>query len=100
MAAFRPCISPLKSAVASDLTPEVAVVRNTIKSWLSLLQTSGVIFYLESCLENMRKRIVKSRNLYVADSGLLDHPVGAVNAGTGALLPLAGALSECHPASS
>ena len=43
----------------------------TVKQWISVLETSGIIFILRPYFENIAKRIVKTPKLYFADPGLL-----------------------------
>lgn len=55
------------NAIAS----EVEVSADTIKRWLSILQTSGIIFLLEPYFNNVLKRVVKTPKVYFYDSGLV-----------------------------
>ncbi len=54
----------------SDLAKDVGVSPNTIKSWLSVLQTSGQIFLLEPYYRSLGKRLTKSPKLYFTDTGI------------------------------
>lgn len=47
------------------------VSQPTAKKWLSLLETSGIIFLLPPYYKNFRKRLIKSPKLYFVDTGLL-----------------------------
>ncbi len=49
----------------------IGVSEPTVKKWLSLLETSGIIFLLRPYYRNYSKRIVKSPKLYFLDTGLL-----------------------------
>lgn len=49
----------------------VGVSQPTAKKWLSLLETSGIIFILPPYFKNFKKRITKSPKLYFTDTGLL-----------------------------
>ena len=42
----------------------------TIKHWLSILQTSGLVYLLEPYYNNFNKRLVKTPKLYFMDTGL------------------------------
>jgi predicted AAA+ superfamily ATPase len=42
----------------------------TIKSWLSVLESSGLIFLLEPYYNNLKKRLIKTPKLYFLDTGL------------------------------
>jgi predicted AAA+ superfamily ATPase len=43
---------------------------NTVKSWLSVLQTSGIVFLLQPYYANITKRLTKRPKLYFWDTGL------------------------------
>ena len=53
------------------LAREVGVDNKTIKSWLSILQASGVIYLLRPFSLNIGKRVVKAPKLYFTDTGLV-----------------------------
>jgi len=55
----------------SSLAADVGVSPNTIKSWISVLEASYVIFTLPPYLTNVRKRVVKSPKVYFHDTGVL-----------------------------
>ena len=55
---------------SSELSNEVGVAVNTIKSWLSLLQASYIVTLLPPYFENSRKRLTKTPKLYFYDTGL------------------------------
>ena len=55
---------------ASELANEVGVAVNTILSWVSILQTSYLIYLLPPYFENSRKRLIKSPKIYFCDTGL------------------------------
>ncbi|KAA6343209.1 hypothetical protein EZS27_009079 [termite gut metagenome] len=61
---------------ASDLSNEVGVSVNTIKSWLSVLQTSYIITLLPPYFENTTKRLTKTPKLYFMDTGLACYLLG------------------------
>lgn len=54
----------------AELARDADVAPNTAKSWLSILQTSGVVHLLEPYHSNLTKRLVKAPKLYFLDSGL------------------------------
>lgn len=64
----------------SSLSNEVGVSVNTIKSWLSVLEASYIIFRLEPHYENFNKRLVKMPKIYFYDTGLLCSLIGLENA--------------------
>ena len=43
---------------------------NTVKRWLSILETSGLVYILEPYFDNMAKRLTKTPKLYFMDTGL------------------------------
>jgi predicted AAA+ superfamily ATPase len=49
----------------------VGISQPTAKQWLSLLETSGILFILPPYYNNFKKRIIKSPKLYFSDTGLL-----------------------------
>ena len=55
------------------LANECDISQPTAKSWLSVLETSFVVFLLQPYHKNYNKRIIKSPKLYFYDSGLLSH---------------------------
>lgn len=55
----------------STLANDAGVSAPTVKSWLSILESSYLIFRLEPFHANARKRLTKSPKLYFFDTGLL-----------------------------
>jgi predicted AAA+ superfamily ATPase len=64
----------------SSLANECDISHNTAKAWLSILESSYIIFFLQPYYENFNKRLVKSPKLYFYDTGLLAHLLGIRNA--------------------
>lgn len=56
-----------------SIAGSVGVSAPTIKSWLSILEKSYIIHFLEPDSNNLGKTVVKTPKLYFADSGLLCH---------------------------
>lgn len=54
----------------SSLARDCGITHNTAKAWLSLLETSFIIFLLRPYYENFGKRLVKMPKLYFLDTGL------------------------------
>lgn len=54
----------------SNLANECGVTRNTVKAWISLLESSYLVFLLKPHYKNFNKRLVKTPKLYFHDSGL------------------------------
>jgi len=57
----------------SDLARDADVASNTAKQWLSILQTSGIVYLLEPFHTNVTKRLVKAPKLYLLDTGLVGY---------------------------
>jgi hypothetical protein len=51
----------------------IGVSAPTVKQWLSILELSFIIHFLEPDTQNLGKSLVKSPKLYFVDSGLLCH---------------------------
>jgi predicted AAA+ superfamily ATPase len=64
----------------SALALDCGITHNTAKAWLSVLQTSGIIYLLRPFHENFGKRLVKSPKLYFLDSGLVCRLLGIKSA--------------------
>lgn len=54
----------------TDIANAVGISVPTVKSWISLLVTSGIIYLLEPYYNNLTSRIIKSPKLYFLDTGL------------------------------
>jgi len=53
-----------------DLCRDANVNQATGKRWLSILETSGLVFLLEPFHSNLNKRLIKTPKLYFIDTGL------------------------------
>ena len=53
----------------TELSRDADIAVNTAKSWLSILQASGIAYLLEPYHTNVTKRLVKTPKLYI-DTGL------------------------------
>lgn len=62
------------------LANECEVSAQTINSWISVLETSYVIYLLKPYHNNFNKRLVKSPKLYFCDTGLAASLLGMENA--------------------
>ncbi|MBM3198772.1 MAG: ATP-binding protein, partial [Chlamydiae bacterium] len=60
----------------SDLARDVGISPVTAKSWLSILETSGIVYLLEPYFSNITKRLVKAPKLYFLDTGLASYLTG------------------------
>lgn len=54
----------------NDLARDVGIDNKTAKSWLSVLETSGLVYVLNSYHSNLTKRLVKAPKIYFLDTGL------------------------------
>lgn len=52
---------------------DVGISAPTVKNWLSMLEASFIIHFLEPSTNNLGKSIVKTPKLYFVDSGLMCH---------------------------
>jgi predicted AAA+ superfamily ATPase len=57
----------------SDLARDVDIDHKTAKAWLSVLETSGLIYLLQPYHTNVTKRIIKTPKLYFLDTGLCSY---------------------------
>ena len=60
------------SRMAKDIGKSV----DTVKSWVSTLRTSGIVFLLQPYYHNFNKRIVKTPKIYFMDTGLASYLAG------------------------
>ena len=60
----------------SNLANECGISQPTAKSWLSILESSYIVFLLQPYYENFSKRIVKTPKLYFYDVGLVAFLLG------------------------
>ncbi len=55
----------------AEIAKDTGVSGNTIKSWINLLQTSGLIYLLPPFYQNLGKRLIKAPKIYFCDTGLI-----------------------------
>lgn len=60
----------------SAIANECNISHNTAKAWLSILESSYIIFLLQPYYQNFNKRLIKSPKLYFYDTGLLNFLLG------------------------
>lgn len=89
-------IRTAKTLSLSDLSRDVGVAPNTIKSWISVLQASHIIYLLEPYYRSIGKRLVKSPKLYFLDTGLAAHLMGLFSWKEIVNSPMSGALWETY----
>lgn len=78
----------------TSLANDAGVSVNTVKSWLSLLETSYIIFLLKPYHNNFNKRIIKSPKLYFFDTGVASSLLRIPDEKALRNYPLYGALFE------
>ena len=76
------------------MSGEVGVSATTLKEWLSVLESSYVIFRLHPYYNNFGKRFVKSPKIYFTDIGLAVHLLDITTLSQVARDPLLGGLFE------
>jgi len=54
----------------ASIAKDVGISEPTVKRWISILQTSGIVYLLQPFSLNITKRAVKMPKLYFADTGL------------------------------
>lgn len=78
----------------SNLANESGVSQHTAKEWLSILESSYIVFQLPPYFKNFNKRIIKTPKLYFYDTGLLAYLLGMRDTGDGVDRGLLGSLFE------
>ena len=78
--------------VASDINVSV----NTVKSWVSVLETSGLIYLLAPYSRNVTKRAIKTPKMYFLDTGLCCYLTGITTGELAMRHPMSGALFETY----
>ncbi|HIE47880.1 TPA: ATP-binding protein [Candidatus Bipolaricaulota bacterium] len=78
----------------TSLSNDVGVSATTVKSWLSVLKASYVVFELPPFFANIRKRVIKSPKVYFTDVGLAAFLLGIHTEEQASRDPLRGNLYE------
>ena len=78
----------------NSLATDAGISPNTAKSWLSVLEASYIIYFLQPFYENFNKRIIKSPKLYFYDTGLVCSLLGISSASQVKTFHSKGALFE------
>jgi uncharacterized protein len=63
----------------SSLANDCGITHNTAKSWISILESSFIVFLLRPHYKNFNKRLVKMPKLYFYDTGLASSLLGIEN---------------------
>ena len=80
----------------NDMAKDVEVSVNTIKSWISVLETSGLIFLLPPYYNNIANRALKTPKIYFTDTGLCSFLCGWETAETLAHGAMSGSILETY----
>ena len=78
----------------SNLANESGVSLYTVKEWLSILESSYIIFQLPPYFQNFNKRIIKTPKIYFYDTGLLAFLLGIRDTSADADREILGGLFE------
>lgn len=78
----------------STLANDTGIDQGTIKSWISILEASYILFTLKPHHANYRKRLIKSSKLYFYDVGLAAYLLGIQSPQQVLTHPLKGLLFE------
>ena len=92
-------IAALRTAQQLDYTEignAVGIDSRTAKSWISVLESSGIIMLLHPYATNLSKRIIKSPKLYFLDTGLCTYLCGWSDPRILEASPMAGAIFETY----
>jgi uncharacterized protein len=76
--AFQQCIEVLAANTGGILNLSkigglCGVSHTTIRTWISVLEASRLIYVLRPYSRNLRKRVVKSPKIYFTDTGMIAH---------------------------
>jgi len=99
LAAFTLMLRLLASQAGSmlnmaTLAMQVGVSQPSTRRWISLLETSGIVFLLQPYHKNFGKRLLKTPKPYFLDTGLLCVLLGIRDAGQLEVHPLRGHVFE------
>lgn len=78
----------------SALAGEAGITHTTARAWMSVLESSDVVYLLPPYHRNFGKRLVKAPKLYFVDTGLACWLLGIREPGMLSLHPMRGALFE------
>ena len=78
----------------ADMARDVGINESTIKTWLHVLQASGIITLLQPYFNNHTKRLVKTPKLYFMDTGLCAYLTGWLNSDVLERGAMSGAMLE------
>lgn len=80
----------------ASIAKEIGVDSKTVKSWISILEASGIIYLLQPYSTNLSNRIIKSPKLYFMDTGLCSYLAKYTTVDTLKAGALSGAIFETY----
>jgi len=80
----------------SDIAKDVGITEVTVKAWISLLLTSGLIFLLQPYHNNLTNRAIKTPKLHFMDTGLCAYLCGWTSPETLSAGAMNGAIFESY----
>jgi len=80
----------------SALAQDCGITHNTAKAWISVLETSGIVYLLKPYHNNFGKRLVKTAKLYFVDTGIVCRLLGIQDAEQLFLHPNRGNIFESY----
>lgn len=78
----------------SSIGSDCGINHKTVKEWISLLETSGIVFLLKVHHKNFNKRLIQMPKVYFTDPGLAAYLAGIKSAEEIVTHPLKGGLFE------
>lgn len=91
---IEPDLGLFYQSYIQSLANDLGSSRETIKRWISVLETLMVVYRLQPYFENFGKRIIKSPKFYFTDTGLLANLLGLTSVEQIERDPLRGAIFE------
>ena len=76
----------------SSLSKELGISQTTVNRWISLLESSRIIYLLRPYTKNINKRVIKSPKIYFFDTGLISFLLKYPDSKTLSMGPLNGSI--------
>ncbi|WP_192483036.1 MULTISPECIES: ATP-binding protein [Cysteiniphilum] len=80
----------------ADIARDVGIDQKTAKSWLSILEASGIVYLLPPYYNNITKRLIKTPKVYMLDTGLCAYLTNWTSPETLELGAMSGAILETY----
>ncbi len=80
----------------SEISRSVGIDSRTVKSWISVLETSGIVKLIHPYAKNLSDRVIKTPKLYFLDTGLCAYLCGMPSAEILEKSSFAGAFYETY----